>query len=342
MNLALAALDRGLVPDAIVRLGIRRLLSRRLADERRAAPDARRSLAAWVDRLRESPIASAPDQANVQHYEVPARFFELVLGPRLKYSSGYWPPGVETLAASEEAMLALAAERAGIADGQRILDLGCGWGSFALWLAERYPASTVLAVSNSRTQGDFVRAAAERRGLANVRHRVANVEELVLDERFDRVVSIEMFEHMRNYEALLGKIAAWLAPGGRLFVHLFCHRELTYPFVDAGPDDWMARHFFAGGLMPSYDLLPRFDRDLELEERWQVPGTHYQRTSEAWLANLDARRGEVRSLFEASYGRGCGALWVERWRVFFLACAELFGSAGGAEWLVAHYRLRAR
>ncbi|MEO8503604.1 MAG: cyclopropane-fatty-acyl-phospholipid synthase family protein [Acidobacteriota bacterium] len=339
----LALVDRGLVPDGLLRVGIRRLLRQRLAEERGKlganADGLSNESNEFLSKLRASPIALATAEANQQHYEVPASFFELVLGPRLKYSSGYWPAGTTTLAESEEAMLALAAERAQIADGQRILDLGSGWGSFGLWLAERYPASEILAVSNSQSQGEWIRAAAARRGLSNIRHQVANVAELELEKRFDRVVSVEMFEHMRNYDALLAKIARWLTPEGRLFVHIFCNRGLSYPFEDGGPSDWMARHFFTGGLMPSIDLLPRFDRDLVVEDRWSLSGTHYQRTSEAWLENLDRHRAQVRALFDATYG-GKGALWVERWRVFFLSCSELFGWNEGSEWLVAHYRFR--
>jgi cyclopropane-fatty-acyl-phospholipid synthase len=331
---ALRLVDRGLVPDPLIRVGIRKLLRERLESERRNAipPDA------WIERLRREPVSSEPEAAKAQHYEVPSRFFELVLGPRLKYSSGYWPAGVDTLAASEEAMLGLAASRAGLADGQRILDLGCGWGSIALWMAERFPASEIEALSHSRSQGEWIAREAARRGLPNVRHRLADVGSLELDGGFDRVVSVEMFEHMRNYETLLERISRWLRPDGELFVHIFCHRELAYTFEDSGPDDWMARHFFTGGLMPAYDLLPRFDRHLACQERWLVDGTHYQRTCEAWLANLDRHRPEIEALFERTYGAGQGSTWVERWRVFFLACAELFGFAGGSEWQVAHYR----
>jgi cyclopropane-fatty-acyl-phospholipid synthase len=336
---AVSLVDRGLVPDPWIRFGIRRLLAARLREERRrlpAIPEER--LAAWKCATAEAPLAPLPEAANRQHYELPPEFFQLVLGPRLKYSACYFPPGVDDLAAAEEAMLALAAERAGLADGQRVLDLGCGWGSMSLWIAERFPRSTVLAVSNSLLQGAFLKAEAARRGLGNVRHRVADINRLELDEAFDRIVSVEMFEHLRNYAALFARLARWLAPGGKLFVHVFCHRELAYPFEDGGPADWMARHFFTGGIMPSADLLPAFRGDLRLEEQWLLPGGHYQRTCEAWLANLDRERERALAILADAYGAADAPLWLERWRVFFLACAELFGYRGGDEWGVAHYR----
>jgi cyclopropane-fatty-acyl-phospholipid synthase len=336
-------IDRGALPDSVLRFGIRRLIGGRLrAERRRAASDPEAGTEAWIGRLSSGPISLEPDAANAQHYEVPARFFELVLGPRMKYSCALWPPGVDSLAGAEEAMLARTAERAGIADGQRVLDLGCGWGSLALWIAERYPGCEVVAVSNSRSQGEWIRTAAARRGLGNVEHRVADVGRLALDESFDRVVSVEMFEHLRNYDELLARIAGWLRPDGRLFVHVFCHSGLTYAFEDRGASDWMTRHFFRHGLMPAAGLLPRFDRDLEVEASWIVPGAHYQKTSEAWLRNLDRRREEAVALFEAAHGAGAGRAWVERWRVFFLACAELFGTSGGSEWQVAQYRFAPR
>jgi cyclopropane-fatty-acyl-phospholipid synthase len=306
------------VPEPLLRLGIRANLATRLRRERAKGPAAKE---AFVDELRRAPIALVPAKPNEQHYEVPPEFFELVLGPRLKYSSCHWPAGVETLAEAEEAMLALTCERARIEDGQAILDLGCGWGSFALFAAERFPRARITAVSNSRLQREWI----EARAPANVEVVTADVSELVLDRRFDRVVSIEMFEHMRNYEALMERLAGLLEPDGALFVHLFCHRELAYPYGEG----WMARKFFSGGTMPSADLLPRFDRDLRLVERWLVEGTHYARTAEAWLERLRANEDEIARRF--------GRAFLGEWRVFFLACAELWGYRGGAEWLVAHY-----
>lgn len=336
---AVALAERGLVPDPLIRFGIRRLLAARLREERRRLPaNEEERLAAWRRATAEAPLAPLPEAANRQHYELPPEFFRLVLGPRLKYSSCYFPPGTEDLAAAEEAMLALAGERAGLADGQRVLDLGCGWGSMSLWIAERFPRSTVLAVSNSGPQGEFLRAEAARRGLGNVRHRVADINRLELDERFDRIVSVEMFEHLRNYAALFARLERWLAPGGKLFVHVFCHRELAYPFEDAGASDWMARHFFTGGIMPSADLLPAFRGGLRLEAQWLLAGGHYQKTCEAWLANLDRERERALAILTDAYGAADAPLWLERWRLFFLACAELFGYRGGDEWGVAHYR----
>lgn len=306
-----------LVPERLLRAGIRASLARRLRAERRRSPDVRR---AFVDGLRTSPIALQPAMPNEQHYEEPADFFELVLGPRLKYSACLWEDA-SSLAEAEEAMLALTCERARIADGMEILDLGCGWGSFSLYAAERFPGARITAVSNSRTQ----RAWIEARAPENVTVLTADVNDLALDGRFDRVVSIEMFEHMRNYERLLARIAGSLDPEGLLFVHVFCNRELAYPYTEG----WMARNFFTAGLMPSEGLLLEFQDDVELVERWRVPGEHYARTAEAWLANLGANAAAI----EARWGKA----FLARWRVFFLACAELFAYRGGTEWLVAHY-----
>ena len=321
--------DSGLVPERVLRAGIRGVCALRLYEERRA------DRAPFIAALRDSEIAVETQAANAQHYEVPAAFFARVLGPHLKYSSCYWPDGVGELGAAEAAMLELTARRSDLADGQGVLDLGCGWGSFALWAAARYPRSRITAISNSHTQRDHIARTAAARGLANVEVRTADVRALELaPASFDRIVSIEMFEHMRNYERLLGRIASWLAPAGALFVHVFAHRRYTYPFEDRGASDWMAREFFTGGLMPSARLFYEFQRDLEVTQSWQLPGTHYARTAEAWHDNLVAQRAEIEALL--------GKRAYQRWRVFFLACAELFGYANGREWLVAHYRFTPR
>ncbi len=331
--------ERGLIPDALTRYGIRRLCTQRLRDE--GADDA---VAAWsrfrglLDELRKSPVAIETAAANEQHYEVPARFFELCLGKRLKYSSCYYPRGDESLDQAEEAMLALYGERAELADGQHILELGCGWGSFTLWMAERFPNARITGVSNSHSQRKHILARAAERGLGNVEIITCDVNQLQLDARFDRAVSIEMFEHMRNYATLLERISSWLNPGGKLFVHIFCHRELMYPFETEGDDNWMGRYFFTGGLMPSADTLLHFQSHLTLEQQWRLSGTHYEKTSNHWLHNQDRNREEVMRVLTAAYGEKDAAIWHQRWRMFWMACAELFGYRDGNEWLVAHYR----
>ena len=328
-------LDSGMLPDLVLRAGIRRLLRERL----RSVDAGEAAKAELVARMRSGPIALHAETANDQHYELPPEFFQAVLGRRLKYSSGYWPEGVDGLDGAEEAMLDLTCRRAGIEDGMQVLDLGCGWGSLSLWIAERYPRCRVLAVSNSEPQREFIESVRDRKGFGGVEVVTRDINAFDPGRRFDRVVSVEMFEHMRNYDLLLRRIATWLAPGGRLFVHVFCHREAAYFYELDGNHDWMARHFFTGGVMPSRDLLPRFRDDLEVVREWKVDGTHYERTLRAWLALMDARREEIERIFRGVYGDAAPA-WVERWRIFFLACAELFGYRAGREWFVAHYLLR--
>lgn len=331
--------ERGWVPDAITRIGIRRLCRARLREEQATDPArARQRYRDLLAGLRASPVAIHTDAANAQHYELPPRFFELCLGRRLKYSCCLYPRGDEGLDEAEELMLRLYGERAGLDDGQDILELGCGWGSLTLWMAERYPAARIVAVSNSAPQREFIERQCRERGLGNVEVLTRDVNQLALDRRFDRVVSIEMFEHMRNYETLLGRIAGWLRPGGKLFVHIFCHRELMYPYQAEGEDNWMGRHFFTGGLMPAADTLLQFQRDLRIEEQWLLPGTHYQRTAEHWLQNQDRHRDEVLEVLATTYGPAEARLWNQRWRMFWMSCAELFGYRRGTEWMVAHYR----
>ena len=339
----LALAEHGWLPDFAIRHGIRRLCEQRLREEHaQHAGQAWTSFRERLDQLRQSPVAIHVDAANAQHYELPPGFFELCLGKRLKYSSCYFARGDETLDQAEEAMLALYGERAQLGDGQQVLELGCGWGSLTLWMAQRFPHSRITAVSNSRPQREFIEARCRALELHNVQVITQDVNRLELAHaHFDRVVSIEMFEHMRNYDTLLGRIAAWLKAGGKLFVHIFCHRELMYPFETAGDDNWMGRHFFTGGLMPAADTLLWFQHDLLIEQQWRLPGTHYQHTANAWLANHDAHRAEVLRILESAYGAQA-ALWNQRWRMFWMACAELFGYRGGNEWLVGHYRFAKR
>ncbi|MGB7905915.1 MAG: cyclopropane-fatty-acyl-phospholipid synthase family protein [Steroidobacteraceae bacterium] len=348
-SLSLRLLERNLLPDAVIRFGIRRLLAERLREERKDDVEAQQaSLMRLVERLRASPVAIATQAANEQHYEVPTAFFQQVLGPHLKYSSCYYRDGVQSLDDAEAAMLGLTCERARLRDGEDILELGCGWGSLTLWMAAHFPSARITAVSNSRTQKEFIDARAAERGLRNVEVITcdANVLEFPADRRFDRVVSVEMFEHMRNYEALLRRVAGWMRPQATLFVHIFTHKELAYPFEVTGPGDgpgdWMSKYFFTGGMMPSDDLLLYFQSDLLLREHWHVPGVHYQKTAEAWLANMDRARDSILPLFESTYGKADAGKWWVYWRVFFMSCAELWGYRGGEEWIVSHYLFQRR
>jgi cyclopropane-fatty-acyl-phospholipid synthase len=342
-NRAIGWVEQGLVPDQVVRLGIRRLLKERLVEIGDGDGEAATRLAeAFVATLAAAPLALLTEKANAQHYEVPASFFTRVLGPRRKYSCCEWNDATQTLADAEAAALATTCERAGLADGQRILELGCGWGALTLWMAERYPSSTVTALSNSHSQRSFIEAEAARRGLGDVRVVTEDFNRFAGDGRFDRIVSVEMFEHLRNWPEAFRRVAGWLVPGGRFFMHVFTQRSTPYAFVERDESDWMSRHFFSGGMMPSDGLAVRFQDDLRLLQRWRWSGRHYARTAEAWLANLDANRTMLWPVLESVYGRQHVATWWMRWRLFFMSCAELFGYEGGECWRVSHYLFERR
>ena len=349
-GLSMRLLERDLLPDWLIRVGIRRLLRQRLAEEDRGSLVSQQErLMQFVAQLKASPVAIEMAAANAQHYEVPTRFYQLCLGKHLKYSCALWEPGVLTLDDAEEAMLAKTCERARLVDGQEILELGCGWGSLSLWMAERYPKCRITSVSNSRTQKQFIDGEAQRRGLRNLEVITADMNRFdVTPRQFDRVVSVEMFEHMRNYQELLRRIAGWMRDDALLFVHIFTHGTFAYPFEARDASDWMSQYFFTGGIMPSDSLLLYFQDDVCLLEHWRVNGMHYGRTAEAWLTRMDTNRKETLGLFESAYGsRLSGAAmkaealkWFVYWRVFYMACAELWNYRDGEEWLVSHYLFR--
>lgn len=335
--------ESGLIPDSVIRHGIRRLVEeRRRQISFNGSEQSAVDMDGFVTMMDQSDIALVPELANEQHYEVPAEFFAKVLGTHRKYSCCYWAGGAETLDEAEQAALRITCERARITDGLNILDLGCGWGSFSVWVAEHYPECQITAVSNSSSQREFIERDARKRGLSNLRVITADMNSFHCDERFDRIVSIEMFEHMRNYRALFARISRWLTDDGFFFMHIFCHRSAAYEYLDAGPADWMSRHFFSGGIMPSEDLPFRFQRHLTAVDHWRWGGTEYQLTAQAWLRNMDAGKAAIMPMFEDVYGKRNSRRWWMRWRMFFLAVGEMFGYNDGQEWRVGHYLFQTR
>jgi len=335
-------LEKNLLPDFLLRFGIRRLLGQRLHEE--APPTAaglEERLKLFAEDLRTQPIAINTQESKEQHYEVPTDFYRQVLGPRLKYSCAWFERGDESLAEAEDAMLQIYAERARLADRQAILELGCGWGSLSLWMAAQYPNSRITGVSHSRTQKEFIDETARKRGIKNLTIVTCDMNDFdAQPAQFDRVVSVEMFEHMKNWPRLLANIARWLKPEGLFFLHIFTHARFAYHFVARDQTDWMSRYFFTGGMMPSDDLVTRFQDDLTLLDHWRVNGRHYQRTAELWLKNMDRHRAVVYPLLAKTYGAGQATKWWVYWRVFFMSCAELWGYNAGEEWLVSHYLMQ--
>lgn len=326
------------LPDPVLRAGIRKLLKQRLTDETVGDEELQqRKFINLVNELKSSPIAVNTSDANEQHYELPTEFFQYCLGKNLKYSSGYWSPGVKDIDTSEDDMLALTCKRAELENGQNVLELGCGWGSLSLYMAAKYPDSKFTVVSNSATQKVFIDDTAAKRGLQNLTVLTADMNTFTIADSFDRVVSVEMFEHMRNYKLLLAKVASFLKPEGKLFVHIFTHRTLAYKYEVIDESDWMSKYFFTGGIMPSNHLFFYFNDDLKIEKHWVVNGTNYGKTSEAWLSNMDKHKKEIMPILANTYGKDQAVKWWVYWRLFYMACAELFNYNKGNEWMVCHY-----
>ena len=326
------------LPDPVLRAGIRKLLKQRLADETVGDEELQqRKFINLVNELKSSPIAVNTANANEQHYELPTEFFQYCLGKNLKYSSGYWNPGVKDIDTSEDDMLALTCKRADLQNGQNVLELGCGWGSLSLYMAAKFPESKFTVVSNSATQKIFIDETAARRGIQNLTVLTADMNTFTIADSFDRVVSVEMFEHMRNYKLLLAKVASFLKPDGKLFVHIFTHKTLAYKYEVIDESDWMSKYFFTGGIMPSNHLFFYFNDDLKIEKHWVVNGTNYGKTSEAWLSNMDKHKKEIMPILENTYGKDQAVKWWVYWHLFYMACAELFNYNKGNEWMVCHY-----
>tara|TARA_B100000686_G_scaffold348069_1_gene438250 strand:+ start:3065 stop:4114 length:1050 start_codon:yes stop_codon:yes gene_type:complete len=339
MDWIINLMEKGWVPDQLIRMGIYHLVRHRMRELLKVfSHNEKKEKENFITKMKASPIAMHTQEANVQHYEVPAEFFDLILGDHKKYSGCFWENGSKSLTDAEEASLRISCERAQIENGMDILELGCGWGSLSLWLAEHFPESKVISVSNSRLQRQYIMKHCGRKNLSNLEVVTCDMNSFQIDVQFDRVVSIEMFEHMRNYDLLLKSIHSWLKPCGKLFIHIFCNKRYPYFFETEGDHNWLGRYFFTGGLMPSEDLPGYFQDALTLESQWHWNGEHYQKTAEMWLMNMDAQRKKIMPIFMKVYGTQNASLWFQRWRIFFMACGELFGYKNGQQWGVAHYR----
>ncbi|POB13470.1 MULTISPECIES: SAM-dependent methyltransferase [Pseudomonadati] len=334
MSILMNAAERGYIPDPLIRMGIRKLIKQR-KDEINKNLEFHKS--GIINDFNKSLIAEDVDKANEQHYELPPEFFKLVLGANLKYSSALFDNGITSLDEAESAMLEKYCERAQIVDGMDILELGCGWGSLSLFLARKFPNSKITAISNSNGQREFIEERIKERSLNNLEIKTCDINDFNIENKFDRIVSIEMFEHMRNYNSLFKKVASWLKDDGRLFIHIFCHKDASYFFETQGEDNWMGRYFFTGGVMPSFDLFEKVQDSFKLVEKWKVNGANYQETSEQWFLNMEKKRSEIMKVMANTYGEDQANIWFHRWKIFFASCAELFGYDNGEEWFVGHF-----
>lgn len=338
VTFALKLAEKGYLSDALIRKGIQRLCKSRLEEiSEQDCEQAQSSLVQFVQAMAQAEIAPLPEKANAQHYEVPANFYQYCLGRNRKYSSCFWLPDTRTLDEAEQLALTQTCAHAQLQDGQHILELGCGWGSLTLWMASHYPQAQITGVSNSASQREYIMGQAKARGLSNIHILTADMNVFDTEQTYDRIVSVEMFEHMRNYQVLYGKVARWLKPGGLFFKHIFVHRYTPYAFDVKAEDDWMSQYFFSGGMMPSDDLPLYFQDDLKLVDKWRWDGTHYEKTANAWLQLMDQNHQALTPVLASIYGQADAEMWRQRWRIFFMACAELFGYNHGQTWWVSHY-----
>ncbi|ATH07112.1 SAM-dependent methyltransferase [Halobacteriovorax marinus] len=334
MSVLINAVENGFIPNFALRIGIRNLLKKRLSEIEQNYSFHREVI---LNKLGETPMAIETQAANEQHYELPATFFTYALGRNLKYSCSLYERGAQTLDQAEDAMLELYCDRAQFSDGMKILELGCGWGSLTLHMARKYPQSEIIAISNSHGQREFIENKMQDEGITNVKIITKDINEFQISEKFDRVVSIEMFEHVRNYRPLFANISNWLKDDGKLFIHIFCHKDATYFFETEGDDNWMGKYFFTGGIMPSFDLFERVQDSMKLSQKWKINGQNYQRTSEDWFNKMEENSSTIMNLMKETYGEDQAKQWFNRWKIFFASCAELFGHNNGNEWFVGHY-----